>query len=204
MVTFKAQDETVIVLIGDREYLVARGRLGEYLELEQYYFVKNIRAYLRTAGVDTKEDDLGVEIIVAYAKIVLLNIIPVGIPLVDIIPQSSKDTILWHYDGRKAFAYIHLVASAYGWSREEILNLRVEEFFAYAQEILVDKQIEREIQHRLSKMSYEYDKTTHTLILRPMERPVWMLPIPKDLSTKIVPESMRPQGNIVTLGSQTR
>ncbi len=202
---FQSQDESVMVLIGGREYLVARARLGKYLELEQYWFAKKVREYLHVAGVTTASQDSGVDLIAAFAKIVLLNRLPEGIPLIDIksTPVSVERGIPWHYEGRKAFSYIHIIASTYGWSRAEILNLRVEEFFAYAQEILVDKQIQSEAAHRLSKMSYKYDKTSKTLTLIPLERPIWMTPDPRPIKVKPVPVQLAPVGNVVNLASKS-
>jgi hypothetical protein len=199
---FRSQDESVLVLIGGREYLVARARLGKYLELEQYWLTKNVRTYLNAAGVTTTSKDSGVELLVAFAKIVLLNRLPEGVPILDVkTPPTSS--IPWHYKGRKAFSYIHLIASAYGWSRSEILNLRVEEFFAYAQEILADKQLNSEELHRLSKMSYKYEKTTKSLTLVRLERPLWMMPDPKPIKRKPVPAQLAPVGNVVNSGSKS-
>lgn len=202
---FRSQDESVIILIGGREYLVARARLGKYLELEQYWIVKDVRTYLHTAGVTTTPKDSGVELLVAFAKIVLLNQLPTGIPIIDVKARPSPvgDGIPWHYEGRKAFSYIHIIASTYGWSRKEILNLRVEEFFAYAQEILADKQIKSEEAHRLSKMSYKYEKSTKSLSLIRLERPLWMTPNPKPIKMKPVPAQLAPVGNVVNLASKS-
>ena len=196
-VVFKAQDESVIVLIGAREHLISRARLGKYLELEQYWIARHVRKYLHAAGVITDLTDSGVELLLAFTKIVLLNRLPEGIPIIDVKTRPTKDSIPWHYDGRKAFAYIHLIASTYGWSRKEILNLRVEEFFAYAQEILVDAQLTDERQHRLSKMSYKYDKTAQTLTLIKLDRPLWMTPDPTPIKMKPVPKQLAPVGNVV-------
>lgn len=198
MVVFKSQDESVIVLIGGREYLIIRARLGKYLELEQYWLSKNVKTYLHTAGVPIKPNDSGIEILVAFTKIVLLNRLPKGIPLIDVKSRpTTGPNIPWHYDGRKAFSYIHLIACTYGWSRKEILNLRVEAFFAYAQEILTDAQLSDERQHRLSKMSYKYDKTAKTLTLVKLERPIWMTPNPTPIKMKPVPKQLVPVGNVV-------
>ena len=202
-VLFRSQDESVIILVDGREHLVVRARLGKYLELEQHWFAKNVRPYLHTAGVTTTSKDSGVELLVAFAKIVLLNRLPEGIPIIDVKSRPHKDSIPWHYEGRKAFSYIHLIAGTYGWSREEILSLRVEEFFAYAQEILVDKQIRTEEAHRLSKMSYKYEKATKSLSLIRLERPSWMTPNPKPLKMKPVPVQLAPVGNVVNLPSKS-
>ncbi len=197
-VLFKPQDESVIVLIGEREYLVAHARLGQYLELEQYWLTKNVRMYLRTVGITTNAKDSGIELLVAFAKIILLNRLPEGIPIIDVKPlRNQKDSIPWHYDGRKAFSYIHLIASTYGWSRKEILNLQVPEFFAYAQEILADAQLKSEEAHRLSKMSYKYDRTAKTLSLVKLDRPLWMTPNPTPIKIKPVPKQLVPVGNVV-------
>jgi hypothetical protein len=197
-VVFKSQDESVIVLIGGHEHLIVRARLGKYLELEQYWLAKNVKAYLHAVGITITPDDSGIELLVAFTKVVLLNRLPVGIPIIDVKshPTTGAD-IPWHYDGRKPFSYIHLIASTYGWSREEILNLRVEEFFAYAQEILVDAQLADERQHRLSKMSYNYDKTAKTLTLIKLDRPIWMTPNPAPIKMKPVPKQLMPVGNVV-------
>ncbi len=200
MVTFRSQDESVIVLIGAHEYLISRARLGKYLELEQYYLVKNVRTYLYAAGIKITTNDSGIELLLAYTKIVLLNRLPEGIPILDVKSgPTTGNEVPWQYEGRKAFSYIHLIASTYGWSRKEILNLRVEEFFALAQEILVDVQLKSEEVHRLSKMSYKYDQTAKTLSLVKLERPIWMKPKLAPIIMKPVPKQFAPVGNIVNL-----
>ncbi len=197
-VLFNSQDESVTVLVGEHEYFISRARLGMYLELEQHWLSKDVEGYLRVVGIVVAPDNSGIELLVAFTKIVLLNKIPEGIPIIDVRSRPVKTTdIPWQYEGRKAFSYIHLVASTYGWSREEILNLRIEEFFALAQEILTDAQLNSEELHRLSKMSYKYDKTAKTLTLIKLERPVWMTPNPVPLKMKPVPKQLLPVGNVV-------
>jgi hypothetical protein len=101
----------------------------------------------------------------------------------------------WNYKGRDLYVWIHTIALAYGWSREEILGLVPEEAVIYIQEIMIDNQFNREWEYSLSGQGMIYNKTTRKSHFRPLTRPRWMV---KTEPTMVkMPRSLLPVGNVV-------
>lgn len=123
----------------------------------------------------------------------------VKIPFLTPIDHSSE-TEPWHYEGRTWHAYSHLLAKSYGWTLQEISQLKVEEALAKIQEILTDEQLEREFIHSLSEIAYPYDKNTKTSSYKPLPRPHWMRPTAKPIPRFKIPKAVMPMGNVVSDG----
>ena len=80
----------------------------------------------------------------------------------------------WNYPNRNWHLYSHLIAKEYGWSLTEISRLQVVDALSMIQEIMVDKQLEREFYYGLSEVAYPYNEQTKKSIFKPLERPHWM------------------------------
>lgn len=104
----------------------------------------------------------------------------------------------WDYDGRNWHLYAHLLSSRYGWTLEYISRLHVEEALAKIQEILSEKQLEKEFLHGLSEVAYVYDSQTKKSTYKPLPRPSWMRPKVKVEEIKRIrmPISSLPVGNV--------
>lgn len=110
-------------------------------------------------------------------------------------PEPDKEAPPWDYEGRDLHIWIHTIASAYGWSREEILGLVPEEAVIYIQEVMLEDQFRREWEYSLSGQGMVYNKTTRTSRFRPLPRPGWMV---KRKPTVIkMPRSLLPIGNVI-------
>ena len=100
----------------------------------------------------------------------------------------------WDYANRTWHLYSHLIAKEYGWSLPEISRLQVVDALSMIQEIMVDKQLEREFYYGLSEIAYPYNEQTKKSIFKPLERPHWMrvkiLPVPRFK----IPKDMMPVG----------
>lgn len=89
--------------------------------------------------------------------------------------QGEKvEVYSWEYDGRQLAIWINDFASVYGWNLEQILNLPVNLAVYLYQEILVNKQINKEWEFNLTELAYPYNDNTKKNEHKPLNRPDWM------------------------------
>lgn len=100
----------------------------------------------------------------------------------------------WDYNDRVNISvWLHRIAYAYHWSREDILALDPVEAARLIQEIELDQIHHREFLHSLSEMAYTPDKSTKKMKYMPLKRPRWMIrrtitmPKPEKLPKKFMP-----------------
>jgi hypothetical protein len=123
----------------------------------------------------------------------------IKIPLTAPNKEKYKDEP-WAYEGRTWPLYAHLLAQAYGWTLSEISQLRVSEALSMIQEIMVDKQLEKEFQYGLSEIAYPYNKQTKQSSFKPLDRPYWMRPelnAQRDIPRFTIPQSYIPEGVVM-------
>lgn len=123
----------------------------------------------------------------------------VKIPLTEPSKEKIKDDP-WTYEGRTWHLYAHLLAQAYGWTLKEISQLHVSEALSMIQEIMVDKQLEKEFQYGLSEIAYPYNKSTKKSVFKPLDRPYWMRPelnAKRDIPRFLIPKEYLPEGAVI-------
>lgn len=123
----------------------------------------------------------------------------VKIPLTTPNKEKHKDDP-WSYPERSWYAYVHLIANSYGWNISEISTLSVMDGLAIIQEIMVDKQLEKEFQYGLSEIAYPYNKQTKQSVFKPLDRPYWMRPelnAKRDIPRFTIPKSFIPDGVVI-------
>lgn len=138
------------------------------------------------------------EVLQAHAEIVMRNQVRT-IPLTR--PTMSKESsVPWEYAGREWYWWLHTFAKQYGWGREQVEELDIDDAVSLLQEILVEEQLQREFQWGLSELAYPYNETTKKHVFKPLSRPEWM----KDQPTVILPaqkvkfpKSMLPIGRVI-------
>ena len=175
--------------------MYARSRLGGFLALQRAnelikYAVRiddnakiadGLYSFLIAAIPELRRETFNVinwhEIFDAYEQIERQNQIP-GLEDFAIMIQRTSKTgkpEAWHYPGRAPTLWIHIIANAYHWPLDEILNLWPEEAVAYIQEIQAEHYRERKFMHSLSDMAYSYDKGSKKSKYIPLAIPTWML-----------------------------
>jgi hypothetical protein len=124
------------------------------------------------------------------------------------IPKSNRFSILrfgqkgqtvpWDYPERGTILWVHILARAYGWPKDEILNLWPEDAIGLLQEINADEQLDREFQHSLAEISYEWNKQGQGKY-KALQRPGWMRVHlnPKNVVTRLRKRAL-PLGIVVT------
>lgn len=186
-------EKSVQIALGGREWTISRARLGGFLALQQARdlllegvksednreIVTGLYAFLRVLLTDLTEDEFYKapwgEIATAYMMIENINLLPHVDEFAIIRHAVSGDReVAWDNSLRSSLIWVHMIAKAYGWRKDEIENLWPEDAIALVQEILADEQIGREFIHALSDVAYEYNKSTKKSQYRPLQRPAWM------------------------------
>lgn len=180
-------------LEGLKEKVIEAVPRGQFPEL--------LLSYVGTAlGVNPKWFEQADWIKVAELFYACLSKSPsVKIPLTSPTKENIKADP-WSYPERTWPLYSHLLAQAYGWSLEQISQLQVREALSMIQEIMTDKQLEREFYYGLSEIAYPYNKNTKQHIFKPLDRPHWMSPTfnpKKDIPRFKIPVSMMPEGAVI-------
>lgn len=185
----------ITIQLGGSEHTIARSRLGGFLALKRAnelikYAVRidnnakiadGLYAFLNVAMPELRRETFNVvywqEIFSAYYAIDAINQIPELEDFAILIQRVAKSGRVeaWHYPGRAPNVWIHIIADAYHWSREEILNLWPEDAVAYIQEIQAEKFRERNFLHSLSRVAYDYDKVSKKSKYIPLAIPTWMM-----------------------------
>jgi len=211
-------DATVLIALGGREWTIARARLGDFLKLQQAResvlegvrsddngkIVGGLYAFLRVLLTDLTIEEFHEapwdEVATAYLQLENVNLLPHREEFAIIrFAMGDGDKVPWTHSLRPMMIWVHMIARAYGWSRDEIFNLYPEEAIALVQEILADEQMEREFMHALSEISYEYNKTTKKSHYKPLQRPAWMMFGNRETGVKkttLIREWL-PKGNVV-------
>jgi hypothetical protein len=187
-------DQSVNIALGGREWNISRARLGDFLRLQQARetllegvksednreIVTGLYAFLRVLLTDLSEDEFyaapWMDIAAAYMQIETINIVPHSqdFAIIRFAVRSDKK-VPWHHSERVVMIWVHMLAKAYGWTRDEIFNLWPEEAIALVMEVLADDQMDREFLHALSEVAYEYNKSTKKSSYKPLQRPAWMM-----------------------------
>lgn len=81
-----------------------------------------------------------------------VDTLPWQTPVIDEDEEKTKTTI--DYDHRDLAIIVNLLATAYGWDQEKILNLTPEVVVCYVQEILMDEWKKNEFEYMLSENAY--------------------------------------------------
>lgn len=179
---------------------------GESVNINASDISDDIRQYLLLSGIDERDIDEmdGVEAIITYLQVSAFNSIQVVPAFMKAIARDKKEEpeskpLPYHYDGRYWAWFIATLASRYGWSEAEILELTPEAAMYYLQEALVMEYNDAEFRHQLSDVAYGYDAESKKPIYHPLPMPHWMS---NDIDEK--PQKFRirrdflPVGTIVT------
>jgi hypothetical protein len=211
-------DRSVTISLGGQEYEIFRARLGKYLLIQEAAanlqkageaaaeggggkaIILALLAYLDVYIPDLTQAQLStyswIEIFSAMAEISLLNNIEIDFAILKYQTDSGLPAP-WEYPERMRHSWIHILAYAYKWSKEQIENIWPEEAFAYLQEIIAHEQQDREFVHSLSEIAYQYDSGSKKSRYKPLQRPAWMVVRdPKSMIVKL-PLALVPVGEIV-------
>lgn len=172
-------------------------------------FPDKVVAYL-SAALDIDKEELKnldwVDSIELFYLVYSSNLPSVSLPIISDVPKEKKpqSKLDWDYDGRTWYSYAHMISSSYGWTLEYIAELEIDDALALIQEILTDRQLDREFLWGMSEIAYPYNKATKQSKFSPLPRPYWMLGKSKEVKKVRIPESMMPQGLIIDVKDLAR
>ena len=211
-------DRSATISLGGQEYEIFRARLGKYLLLQEAAaslqkageaaakgggsepIAAAFAAYFNVYIPDLTQAQIStyswVEIFSAMADISLLNNIEIDFAILKYQTDSGLPAP-WEYPERMRHYWVHVLAFAYKWSKEQIENIWPEEAFAYLQEIIAQDQQDREFEHSLSEVAYQYDSGTKKSRYKPLIRPAWMVLRDPNMMIMKIPAFLIPQGKIV-------
>lgn len=219
---FSKEDwDQIDLVLGDKQIVCPRGRLGTHLTLgmlmgeylkkvegrDPTAITKKVIQYIGIALAKSEEETeelVGTlsfqEVAKAFLELWNFNCLETILPFVRKVEGKKVKNPPWYYEGREVFFWIHTLACAYGWAREEILELEPEEAMAYFQEIMVNEQLEKEWEYGLSEVSRTYDQSTKQSRFVPLKRPIWMV----DREIKVVKllKKFLPLGVAITGGKE--
>lgn len=209
------EQRSQLISLGGREWSISRARLGGFIRLQQAreslhkgvdeadngLITDSLYECLRVAIPDLKPTDFHsapwYEVFSAYLVVEQINTIPEHYEYSIIrFAQASRRGVPWDNPLRSSIIWIHIIARAYGWSKEQIENLWPEEAVAFVQEILADDQHEREFIHSLSQVAYQYNKATKKSKYVPLTRPIWMTARRKREVVTLLRKDLLPVGEV--------
>lgn len=147
------------------------------------------------------------DVVDAFIKIHSVTVPDKVLPLISKQSEKKNDKDPWDYSGRLWFFYSSIIAAAFGWNDEKISDLPVDDALAYIQEILTERQLEREFKWSMAEVAYRYDKFTKKSSLSPLHRPYWMLVEfgkKEDVKKIKIPKSLLPMGTIIKIDDETK
>lgn len=209
MIFYRDELETYEVILGGQTYNLRKARLGKYLELLQIRKgpknSKTILQYLSTAlGVPQNvfSKSTGLEMLQTCVAVAANNQLTNALPMLAFTNPDRKPEH-WDYDNRFAVTWVHTLCRTYSWTRQEVLDLDINEAAAYLQEIAIDEQMSAEWDHRLSPNAYQDDPDGKVKRFKPLQRPGWMiLPAVQPAHLRIpVLEEFLPKGNVISMAS---
>lgn len=209
----------ITIVLGNKKFSASRVKFRKWIELENIrnkaidalkigdggVFATSLFSYLFFA-LDDKEIKVNelpwYEVTFAFDKLVMLNSPTIDFPMFKGTPED-KEEASWDYEGRTFYLWAHLLSSAYGWNSEYIAELDIDDALAFTQEILVERQLDREWQWSLSEIAYPYNPSTKKSEYKPLPRPDWMTgKVKEPAKTRILKEHV-PVGIVLRWTDET-
>lgn len=208
------EDQQVEIKTRRGPVTIARARLGTHLQLARVFdrmseairdgnveeASRQLLRYVDLCGL--QPEGLGaVGLLDAFLQLVGLNQVRHVFPFM--LPTGGEsERPPYHYGGRVFATWVHRLASAYGWTRQEIMGLWPEEVGAYLQELEVQRYEDMDERRSLTELGYHYDEHTKKSRFIPVVRPAWMVEGDNAQSRRApsrVPRRLVPQGLVVDL-----
>jgi hypothetical protein len=200
------------VRLGEFVYPLVRHKLRVWLVLEEHYtdliqaagkgdrekFCTSLYAYISAAFGYIEKELPWYELIRAFTSDHNHNRPSFDFPVLHTFKEKKKDTENgWEYTGRTWFMWLHQLAKEYNWDVEYIANLDLDYAIALLQETLVDAQLKKEWEWGLSPNCFSFEQSTQKSKFMPLDRPAWMLGVPKPIEKVRFKASEMPIGLVL-------
>jgi hypothetical protein len=205
-------DEQITLTIQNKEYTIDRPRLKKWVRLESLTkkigmdfskknYVAGAMGILEYVQIFINEADFNIvtwdETIFCYEQIKQLSFPQIDFPILKDTSKQGESS--WDYPERTWFYWSNLFAKVYGWQLEIIADLEIEEAIGLLQEIISDRQDDKEWSWSLSEIAYPYNESSKKSTFKPLPRPSWLMGEKEKPKIVRVAKDMMPMGNIVVL-----
>jgi len=198
---------TATIFLGGESYEIPRQGLGGHYALEStaaqikehmdkglYATVDRVLEWLHYAtGLDENwlETQDPIELSEVFSTLADLNAPKGVLPWMEVGKKHKPTTA--DYPNRSLAAIISLIASAYHWSEDEIINLTPEVAWCYVQEILLSQHERTKWEYTLSEIAYDKHGKLKEFPSLPWDRKVEPKGAPQ------IPDSLKPMGVVIDL-----
>jgi hypothetical protein len=145
------------------------------------------------------------ETLQAYGEAIAINSPTKPFPILTSAYETKKEKLPWEYAGRIWYFWVNLFGNRYGWTREQIEILDIDDAIGLYQETLIDDQLEKEWEWvGYGEVAFQYDTSTKKSNFKPLERPQWMVGIAEKPKMVKILKTMIPMGNVVEMKNDKR
>jgi hypothetical protein len=109
----------------------------------------------------------------AYEMAFKVNMPTMSFPILKVKSKENKKQP-WEYPGRNWYYWLNTLCKVYGWSKEQVENLEIDDGIGLLQEILIDEQMQKEWEWGISEVSHGYNADTKKSEFHELPRPEWM------------------------------
>ena len=134
----------------------------------------------------------------AYGEAIAINSPTRPFPILTVANDEKEEKLPWEYSGRIWYFWVNLFANSYGWTKEQIAVLDIDDAIGLYQEILIDDQLAKEWDWiGYGEVAFPYESSTKKSNFKPLTRPTWMMGITVKPKTIKMLKSLIPVGNVV-------
>ena len=141
------------------------------------------------------EDKPWFDMLQAYGEAIAINSPTKPFPI--LTSQEEKDDKLpWEYPGRIWYFWVNLFANTYGWTKEQVEVLDIDDAIGLYQETLIDDQLQKEWEWIGYDAAFPYNESTKKSVFKELIRPMWMMGITAKPKTIKMLKTLIPVGNV--------
>lgn len=134
----------------------------------------------------------------AYGEAIAINSPTKPFPILTSTNETKEEKLPWEYAGRIWYFWVNLFGGKYGWTKEQIEVLDIDDAIGLYQETLIDDQLEKEWEWvGYGEVAFPYDSSSKKSNFKPLTRPSWMVGITAKPKVIKLLKSLVPVGNVV-------
>jgi hypothetical protein len=131
----------------------------------------------------------------AYGEAIAINSPTKPFPILT-SQEEKEEKLPWEYAGRIWYFWLNLFANSYGWTKEYIEVLDIDDAIGLYQETLIDDQLQREWEWIGYEAAFPYNESTKKSSFKELIRPMWMMGITSKPKIIKMLKTLIPVGNV--------
>ena len=138
------------------------------------------------------------EMLQAYGEVIAINSPTKRFPILT-SSDTKEEKLPWEYPGRIWYFWVNLFSGHYGWTKEQIEVLDIDDAIGLYQETLIDDQMQKEWEWiGYGEVAFQYDSSTKKSNFKPLTRPMWMMGITTKPKIIKMMKKLMPMGNVIS------